>query len=176
METIEAGSDFVDIIEQAVGGCEVMLAVIGPTWLTVIDELGQRRIHDPDDFIKLEIVSAINRKIPMIPVLVNGAGMPEAEELPPQLKDLASLQAVVMSHDNWDDDMQELIIAIDNLVVAPRLARQYDTAKLKLKRGYWEDALGEFEAIESIHPGYGNILEIIQPLRQLAQRTDRYGS
>ncbi len=170
METIEAGSDFVDIIEQAVGGCEVMLAVIGPTWLSITNELGQRRIHDPDDFIKLEIVTAINRKIPVIPVLVDGAGMPEAEELPPQLKDLASLQAVVISHDNWDDDVQELVLAIDNLVVAPRLARQYDTAKLKLKRGFWEDALSEFNAIESIHPGYGNILEIIQPLRQLAQR------
>ncbi|MGZ8201373.1 MAG: toll/interleukin-1 receptor domain-containing protein [Methylosarcina sp.] len=156
METIEAGRDFVEIIEQAVEGCEILLAVIGPTWLTVTNEFGQRRIHDPDDFIKLEIVAALQRKIPVIPILVNEAEMPRAEEIPLELQALASLQAVVVSHDNWDDDIQELIGAIDNLVVAPRLARQYDTAKLKLKQGYWEDALSEFNAIESANPGYGN--------------------
>ena len=175
LETIKAGSDFVDVIEQAVDRCELLLAVIGPTWLTVTDELGKRRIHNPDDFIKLEIVSALKRKIPVIPVLVKEVEMPRAEELPLELRALASLQAVVMSHDDWDDDMQELIHAIDNLVVAPRLARQYDTAKLKLQQGYWEEALGEFNAIESVQPGYNNILEIIQPLRQLAQRLNDTG-
>lgn len=175
METIEAGSDFINIIEQAVGGCEVMLAVIGPTWLTVINELGQRRIDDPDDFIKLEIVSAMTRKIPIIPVLVNKARMPEAEELPFKLQALASLQAVSLSHDRWDDDIEKLIFAIDSLVIGPRLEQQYNTAKLKLKRGYWKDALSEFEAVYSVNPGYGNNPEIIQPLRQLKQRLNDTG-
>jgi len=96
--------------------------------------------------------------------------MPKAEDLPHQLQALASLQAVVMSHDHWDDDMQELILAIDNLAVGPRLARQYEAAKLKLKQGYWEESLSDFKAIESVKPGYENIVEILPPLLQLEQR------
>ncbi|MGR9088140.1 MAG: toll/interleukin-1 receptor domain-containing protein [Gammaproteobacteria bacterium] len=175
MKAIEAGSDFVEIIEGAVEGCEILIAVIGPTWLTVANELGQRRIDDPGDFIKLEIVSAIHRKIPVIPVLVNKARMPEAEELPPELQALASLQAVTLSHDHWDDDIEKLIFAIENRVIGPRLERQYDAGKAKLKQGCWEDALSEFNAVEAVNPGYGNIPEIVQPLRQLVRQLNDSG-
>ena len=95
--------------------------------------------------------------------------MPERANLPLQLQGLASLQAVVMSHDRWVDAMKNLISAIGNHTVAPRLARQYDDAKLKLKQGQWEKALGEFQVIESVRPNYANISELIQPLRDLAQ-------
>lgn len=175
LATIKAGNDFVEVIEQAVDKCELLLAVIGPTWLTVTDEHGQPRINKPNDFIKLEIDSALKRKIPVIPVLVKEAEMPKEEELPFELKALASLQAVVMTHDNWDDDVKELILAIDSLVVAPKLSRQYDGAKLKLQQGYWEEALGEFNAIESVHPGYDDIVEITRPIRQLSQRLSDTG-
>jgi eukaryotic-like serine/threonine-protein kinase len=66
--------------------------------------------------------------------------------------------------------MRKLILAIENLTVAPRLAQQYDAAKLKLKQGYWEDALNEFSAIESVLPGYESVPEIVQPLRQLSRQ------
>lgn len=167
MEDIKAGNDFVSIIEQAVGECEVLLAVIGSNWLTVMNEFGQRRIDDPDDFICLEIISAIKNHIPVIPVLVDQSRIPKAEELPVQLQILASLQAITLSHDRWDDDMQKLLSAIDNLTVSPRLARQYDAARSKLKQGYWEDALKEFSAIESVQPGYVNVHEVAEPLLQL---------
>ena len=167
MEGIEPGNNFVSIIEQAVGECEVLLAVIGPDWLTVTNELGQRRIDNPEDFICLEIVSAFKRNIPVIPVLVDKGRIPKEEELPVQLQALASLQAVTVSHDRWNDDVQKLLSAIEKLTVAPRLARQYETAKLKWKQGCWEDALNEFTAIEAVLPNYENVPEIAQPLRQL---------
>ena len=168
MEGIEAGANFVTIIEQAVGECEVLLAVIGSEWLTVTNELGQRRIDNPEDFICLEIISAFKRNIPVIPVLVGNGRIPKEEELPVPLQALASLQAVTLSHDRWDGDMQKLLLAIENLTVAPRLARQYDAAKLQWNKGYWEDALNEFTAIESVLPNYENVPEITQPLRQLS--------
>jgi len=59
VEGIEAGVDFVEVIEQAVGGCTVLLAVIGRSWLTCVDEQGRRRLDDPQDFIRLEIGSAL---------------------------------------------------------------------------------------------------------------------
>ena len=167
--TIEAGSDFTETIERAVDSCEVLLAVIGPSWLTAASAIGQPRIQDPDDFVALEIASALKRKIPVIPVLVNEAQMPERANLPHQLQSLASLQAIVMSHDRWDDDMKNLVSAIGNHTIAPRLARQYDDAKRKLKRGRWEEALSEFQAMESVQPNYADLSELIAPLRDLAQ-------
>lgn len=169
METIEAGSDFANIIERALDGCEVLLAVIGPTWLSVSNQQGLPRIFEPEDFITLEIASALKRNIPVIPVLMNTAVMPKAEHLPESIQALSSLQAVSMSLDRWDNDMEKLVAAIDNLTVAPRLARQYDAAKDKFKQGYWQDALSEWRSIETVNPGYANISEVIQPLRSLEQ-------
>jgi len=69
MEDIAAGSDFPRIIEEAVSNCELLLAVIGPSWVEVRDESGQRRIAEVNDFVRLEIAAALERKIPIIPVL-----------------------------------------------------------------------------------------------------------
>ena len=82
IETIQPGADFVEAIQQAVGSCDVLLAVIGRQWLAVTDATGRRRLDDPDDFVRLEIATALARNIPVIPVLVQGASMPAAHELP----------------------------------------------------------------------------------------------
>ena len=74
--TIEPGVDFVEKINEAVGSCDVLIAVIGPQWLTVTDDSGRRRLNDPEDFIRLEIKAALDRGIRVVPVLVGGASMP----------------------------------------------------------------------------------------------------
>ncbi len=84
---IEAGRDFRKVIEENVAGCGVLLVVMGPEWLNAKDENGVRRLDDPSDFVRLETASALRRDIPVIPVLVRGAGMPHAEHLPKDLKD-----------------------------------------------------------------------------------------
>src|SRR5580765_7867268 len=88
IDSIPPGTDFVNAIERAIGRCNVVLAMIGPKWLTAIDDLGRRRLDDPSDFIVLELREALARDIPIIPVLVDGAVMPKKDQLPPVLEPL----------------------------------------------------------------------------------------
>ena len=69
--------------------CDTMLVIIGPNWLKVKDKSGQPRLDQPDDFVAIEIAAALARDIRVIPVLVEGARMPKASELPDSLKPLA---------------------------------------------------------------------------------------
>ena len=117
---IAPGRDFRRVIDEHVATCGVLLAVIGKTWITAQDASGRRRLDDPADFVRLETASALKRDIPVIPVLVHGAGMPQAEQLPPDLADLAYRNGVELSHARWDSDVQLLIKALEPYVQARR--------------------------------------------------------
>ena len=113
---IEPGRDFRRVIEQQVASCGVLLAVIGKAWLSVADERGKQRLNDPHDFVRLETASALKRDIPVIPVLVQQAEMPRAEQLPDDLKDLAFRNSVELTHARWDSDVELLIAALKRYV------------------------------------------------------------
>ncbi|MEP7300614.1 MAG: CzcE family metal-binding protein [Caldimonas sp.] len=113
---IEPGRDFRRVIEQQVASCGVLLAVIGKSWLTVADEKGKHRLDDPYDFVRLETASALKRDIPVIPVLVQQAEMPRAEQLPDDLKDLAFRNSVELSHARWESDVDLLIAALGRYI------------------------------------------------------------
>ena len=103
IDTIEPGDDFVEKVTGAVGSCDVLLAMIGETWLTITGEDGQPRLHDPDDYVRLEIETALGRSdVRVIPILVDSARMPKADELPPKLRPLARRQAVHLSAIEFD--------------------------------------------------------------------------
>ena len=85
MDTIEPGTDFTDVIRQAVEDCDIFLSVIGASWTTVAGEQGQRRLDDLGDWVVAETAVALQRDVPVIPVLVDGAIMPSRAELPPDL-------------------------------------------------------------------------------------------
>ncbi|MBX2990906.1 MAG: toll/interleukin-1 receptor domain-containing protein, partial [Bacteroidetes bacterium] len=109
IEAIEAGVDFVESINKAVGSCQVLLAVIGPRWLSVTDQTGRRRLDNPEDFIHLEIAAALQRNIRVIPVLVGGAEIPSSDQLPDDLKPLARRQAHEISDTRWEYDSEQLV-------------------------------------------------------------------
>jgi TonB family protein len=113
---IEAGRDFRKAIEDGVAKCGVILVVIGPQWLDAKDESGAGRLDDPADFVRIETASALRRDIPVIPVLVRGAEMPRAEELPEDLKDLAYRNCIELTHARWRSDIQLLTEALRRLV------------------------------------------------------------
>lgn len=113
---IELGTDFVTAIEQAVGSCKVLIVVIGDEWLSTTDAAGRRRLEDPHDFVRLETRVALEREIRVVPVLVGGALMPRADELPPELKSLARRQAIEISHKQWEASTQELIRALNTML------------------------------------------------------------
>src|SRR5262249_56771679 len=81
VDSIEKGDDFVEVITTAVESCEVLLALIGNRWLTATGREGPRRLGDANDFVRVEIEAALTRDVRVIPVLVEGARMPRAEEL-----------------------------------------------------------------------------------------------
>ena len=85
VDSIQPGDDFVEAITDAVGACEVLLALIGNQWLTITGENERRRLEDPADFVRLEIEAALKRNVRVIPILVQGARMPRADELPDSL-------------------------------------------------------------------------------------------
>jgi hypothetical protein len=110
---IEAGADFVEVIEQAIGSCAALVVLIGRQWLAGAGAGGRRRLDDPADFVRLEIAAALKKNIRVIPVLLRGAAMPAPEELPPDLSPLARRQAIELSDADFDHDIERLIRAIE---------------------------------------------------------------
>jgi hypothetical protein len=109
VDHIPAGVDFVAHLNSQVAACNLLLVVIGPKWLDAKDEAGQRRLQQPDDFVAIEIAAALARDIRVIPVLVDGAGMPKASELPDRLKQLARRQAVEVRQNQFGRDAEALV-------------------------------------------------------------------
>jgi beta-lactam-binding protein with PASTA domain len=110
--SILPGVDFVDAIERAVGTCRVLIVIIGREWITGVDQKGRRRLDDPNDFIRLEVATALRRDVVVIPVLVEGAQMPTAGELPEDLARLARRQAIELRDTRWDADVDELVVGL----------------------------------------------------------------
>lgn len=114
VDSIPPGVDFREYLAQAVGQCQVFITVIGSTWLNTLDEHGHRRLDHPDDFVRLEIESALKRNILVIPVLLSGAKMPQADELPEGLQGLVYRNAVQVQDDPYfRSDVNRLIRGID---------------------------------------------------------------
>jgi TIR domain-containing protein len=114
---MEPGVDFVEQINEAVGSCQVLIAVIGPRWISIDDAHGQRRIDDPGDFIRIEIEAALARRgVRVIPVLVQRARMPTTEEIPPSLADLARRNALELSDGRWSYDVGRLTSTVDRVL------------------------------------------------------------
>ncbi|MBZ0300785.1 MAG: toll/interleukin-1 receptor domain-containing protein [Anaerolineae bacterium] len=110
VDNIPLGVDFVEHLSNAVKDCTVLLAVIGPQWVHVVDASGSRRLHDPNDFVRIEIESALRQGVRVVPVLVGGATMPATEELPETLQPLTRRNAIQVRPDpDFHNDMTRLI-------------------------------------------------------------------
>jgi TPR repeat protein len=109
---ITPGRDFRKVVDQNVGSCGVLLALIGKGWVDAKDDTGRRRLDDPMDFVRLETASALKRDIPVIPVLLRGTSMPKAEQLPEDMRDLVYRNGVELTHARWQSDVQCLVDAI----------------------------------------------------------------
>ncbi|HKH55672.1 MAG TPA: toll/interleukin-1 receptor domain-containing protein [Propionibacteriaceae bacterium] len=123
VDSIELGDDFVEMITRAVGSCDVLLALIGDQWLTVIDKQGRRRLDDPNDFVRLEIEAALQRKVRIIPILVEGATMPHADELPAAIAGLARRQALELSPSRFEYDTSRLLSVLASTLADVRTAQ-----------------------------------------------------
>ena len=113
IHTIRPGADFAMVIADHIARCDVLLAVIGPKWLTLETDKGLRRLDDPVDFVKTEIHTALKLGKLIIPCLVDSAPMPKLSELPSDLAPLANHNALIVSDSYFDYDINRLLQAID---------------------------------------------------------------
>jgi hypothetical protein len=109
IDAIAPGLDFQAALARAIGAASVMLVVIGPRWAALCDARGRPRLDDPQDTVRREIESALAGGLPVIPVLVEGARMPDAAALPASLAALARCQAVTLDDEGWQDDVARLL-------------------------------------------------------------------
>ena len=96
---------------------------IGPRWLTAVDEEGRRRLDHPDDLVRLEIEAALRRDILVVPVLLQGAQMPKATDLPESLKPLARRNALEMRDARWRVDFDVLAGGLERIAAVPPARR-----------------------------------------------------
>jgi TIR domain len=108
VDAIPLGTNFSKVLHEEVDKCGVLLAMIGPNWLDARDEHGNRRLDDPNDFVRIEIAQALQRDIPVIPILLDGVRI-KADQLPEDLKELALRNGMEIRHASFHDDMNRLI-------------------------------------------------------------------
>jgi TIR domain len=114
VDSIPLGVDFRGVLDKAVGQCNLLLAVIGRQWLSSQNESGARRLDDARDFVRIEIEAALQRNIPVIPLLVQGAMTPGENDLPPSLQALVYRNAIPIRPDpDFHPDVDRLIKGIE---------------------------------------------------------------
>lgn len=117
LDTIPLGKDFREYINNAVEECDVLLALIGDEWLTASNDQNKRRIDDPADYVRIEIEAAINRNIPVIPILIDNAVMPSSDLLPETLRPFAFRNAAELrAGRDMDHHMEILMCALQEYV------------------------------------------------------------
>ena len=110
VDSIPLGLDFRQVLTEQVAGCDVFLAVISDTWLSIAGKGWTRRLDDPGDFVRIEVEAALDRKIPVIPVLVGSSSVPQSEELAESLRRLAFRNGLPVRPDpDFHNDVDRLI-------------------------------------------------------------------
>lgn len=128
LASIAPGADYLDVIERAVDGADAVLVLIGPLWADVRDDLGRRRLDDPDDVVAAEIAQALKPGRLVIPVLLGGVAMPASTDLPEPLRPLRRRNAVELSEARWAFDCERLFAALEAASPLKRLPAAADVA------------------------------------------------
>ncbi|TVP63147.1 MAG: TIR domain-containing protein [Leptolyngbya sp. LCM1.Bin17] len=181
VHSIPYGVDFPTYIQQELGKCQVLLAVIGLTWLTV-ERDGQRRLEDPKDWVRIEIETALeNSAIVVIPVLAGGALMPKAEELPDRLKSLSRLHSAQARPDpDFHQDMKRLVRHLKEILEPgtghPPPAPEHLSASRRRfyerQRAQLEDALAAVESDLETAPRAVDRLRLEKEAERLLEKID----
>lgn len=117
IETVDAGGDFDQRIDEVVGSSAALLAIISDRWLLDRNPVGKRPIGVPRDWVEREIEVALRRPdVLVIPVLIEGATLPGEQELPYSIRSLAMRDAMHLSDEGWNDEMGKLIGVLEEAV------------------------------------------------------------
>lgn len=131
IDKIEPGLDFTEVISNSLDNCDVLLAIIGPDWMALNKDKNTYRINEDNDWVRIEIATALKRNIRVVPVLLEGGVMPEEDLLTDDLKPLLRRQSYEISNKRWKYDSDELIAFLKKILghVAKPLSQQISTPK-----------------------------------------------
>jgi len=119
VDTIKPGVDFEQKIKTELGNSDAVLVLIGNQWLGIKDANGNRRLDDPHDYVRLEVETALSKNIAVIPVLLQGVPMPSGSELPETLYDFSRRNAIKLSDEHWNSDLNMLTAILKNVLGIP---------------------------------------------------------
>jgi biotin carboxyl carrier protein len=128
VDSIEPGLDFAQVIGEAVESCAILVVLIGRQWATLVDEDGHRRLDNPDDYVRFEVQTALERGIRVVPVLVDGARPLRQQQLPAELTKLARLNALELSYGRYQYDADRLFDLIQRVLDAAPVGNMSDRA------------------------------------------------
>lgn len=114
-KSLGGGDKWPDVLQNAVRVASTILVIMGPDWVRIADQWGRRRIDQDDDWVRLELITALedsHKRI--IPVLVRGAKMPPADALPEPIRPLRTLQGIELRRDYWNHDIQLLLAQLES--------------------------------------------------------------
>jgi cytidine deaminase len=151
--SISAGTDFENEIRRAIRDCRVVLVVIGPGWLELQNERGQRRLGSADDLLTVEIAEGLRLGKRLVPVQVARARMPTPEQLPQPIAELARIQSLEITESHWDDDVRELSKLIETEMSKAGAAKQPELSTIDDTRD------------RSTAPGSGAVLTLVEEAR-----------
>ncbi|MEA2645538.1 MAG: hypothetical protein QOE92_621, partial [Chloroflexota bacterium] len=109
IDALQPGVDFVDAVDSAIRASSAVIVLIGRRWLSDPGASGRLRLQDVDDYPRMEITAALEQRVLILPVLVDGATMPDPEQLPEAIRRLGRINALELSDTRWDYDVDRLI-------------------------------------------------------------------
>jgi hypothetical protein len=121
-DSIHSGEHFPSLIAKTIASCDAVIVLIDPAWSDATDERGARRLDDAADWVRLEIETAFDKDVPVIPLLVHGAKPPARDMLPPSIRAIADLQAFSLRDDKLRDDLR---LALDDGLPRPGGRKEY---------------------------------------------------
>jgi hypothetical protein len=113
IDSVPLGIDFVDHVTDQIARCSTVIVMIGRQWLKIQDDRQRRRLDNEDYLVRAEVRAALQRKIPVIPVVVQNASMPGADELPEDIRLLARRNGISLRPDQWKEGVERLLRELD---------------------------------------------------------------
>src|SRR6516165_9115287 len=146
VDAVPLGVNFVKVLSEEVAKCDVLLAVIGPKWLNARDEDGNRRLDNPHDFVRIEIGAALQRNILVIPILLDGAKVPKANQLPKDLEELSIRNGLDVRHASFHTDIDRLVRSLKGQLAEADAEKRRRDKELRRLEGEWTARLIEKRA------------------------------